>query len=101
MISDEKRTILVIDDDITVRKLIAFHLSKKNYNVFTASGSDEGFDYLNTEKVDLVLCDVSMESMDGFTFCRKVRENQNFRILPFIFVTARTSLEDKSLALDA
>ncbi len=101
MSSELKRSILVIDDDITVRKLIAFHLTKNNYDVFPAAGPQEGFDYLNREKIDLVLCDVSMEEMDGFTFCRKVRENQNFRALPFIFVTARTSIEDKSLALDA
>jgi sigma-B regulation protein RsbU (phosphoserine phosphatase) len=39
--------------------------------------------------------------MDGFTFCRKVREDQNYRTLPFVFVTAKTSLEDKSIAMDA
>lgn len=101
MSPDIKRSVLIIDDDITVRKLIAFHLSKNNYEVFTAEGPVEGFSFLEKESIDLVLCDVSMEGMDGFAFCRKVRENQNFRALPFIFVTARTSMEDKSKALDA
>jgi phosphoserine phosphatase RsbU/P len=101
MNSERKRSILIIDDDITVRKLLGFHLSKNDYRVFAASGPDEGFDYLAKEIIDLVLCDVSMEGMDGFSFCRKVRENENFRVLPFLFVTARTSMEDKSMALEA
>jgi phosphoserine phosphatase RsbU/P len=98
---EKKRSVLVIDDDVTVRKLLGFHLSKNNYNVFTAVDSGEGFVHLYKEKIDLVLCDVSMDGMDGFTFCRKVRENENFRVLPFIFVTARNSLEDKSMALES
>ena len=48
-----------------------------------------------------MLCDVSMDEMDGFTFCQKVRENENHRVLPFVFVTAKTSLEDKSKALES
>jgi phosphoserine phosphatase RsbU/P len=98
---DDKRTILVVDDDITVRKLLNFHLSRNNYNVVDAADTQSGFDHLYSKKVDLVLCDVSMDGMDGFTFCRKVRENENFRALPFIFVTARSSLEDKSKAHDS
>jgi phosphoserine phosphatase RsbU/P len=98
---DQKRSILVIDDDITVRKLLSFHLSRNDYNVTAAGDPQEGLNILSKDKVDLVLCDVSMDGMDGFTFCRKVRENEKFRALPFIFVTARTSLEDKSKALEA
>jgi phosphoserine phosphatase RsbU/P len=101
MSHEKKRSILVIDDDVTVRKLLGFHLARNNYSVLTAENPQEGFDHLNKNKIDLVLCDVSMDGMDGFTFCRKVRENESFRVLPFIFVTARTSLEDKSKALEA
>jgi phosphoserine phosphatase RsbU/P len=101
MSPETKKSILIIDDDITVRKLISFHLEKNNYNVFSAEGPDEGFQFLHNEKVDIVLCDVSMDGMDGFSFCRKVRENEKFRVLPFIFVTARSSFEDKSRVLEA
>lgn len=97
----DKQNVLVIDDDVTVRKVIAFHLKKNSYNVFEAESADLGMNLLESEKIDLVLCDVSMKEMDGFTFCRKVRENNKYKILPFIFVTAKSSLEDKSKALDA
>jgi len=99
--ADEKKSILIIDDDITIRKLLSFHLKNNGYLPFEAVGADEGFGILKEKNIDLVLCDVTMDEMDGFTFCRKVREDQNYRTLPFVFVTAKTSLEDKTTALDA
>lgn len=99
MIPGDSKSILIIDDDLTIRKLIGFHLKKSNYSVYEASGSEEGFKILAEQSIELVLCDVGMEGMDGYTFCRKVRENENYRVLPFIFVTAKTSIEDKEKAL--
>lgn len=100
MNNSAEKSILIIDDDLTIRKLLSFHLRKKEYKVFEAGGSEEGFDLLNKERVDLVLCDVGMEGMDGFTFCKKVRENESYRVLPFIFVTAKSSYEDKEKAME-
>lgn len=99
MIAEDKKNILVIDDDLTIRKLISFHLKKKDYSVIEAGGSEEASILLKEQKVDLVLCDVNMDGMDGFTFCQKVRESEQHRTLPFIFVTAKGSLEDKEKAL--
>ena len=94
-------SILIIDDDITIRKIIGHHLKANNYNTFEAPGAPEAFKILEEVKVDLVLCDVTMDEMDGFSFCHKVRENENYRAVPFIFVTAKTSQEDKNRALEA
>jgi len=99
MASEDSKTILIVDDDITIRKLLGFHLKQKDYKVVEASDTSLGFKALEENKIDLVLCDVSMEGMDGYTFCGKVRENEKYRVLPFIFVTAKTSFEDKEKAL--
>ena len=99
--NSEKRNILIIDDDLTIRKLIGHHLKRSGYDIFEAEGANEGFKFLSQEKIDLVLCDVTMDEMDGFAFCRRVREDQHHRVLPFIFVTAKNTLEDKSEALEA
>ena len=101
MCVSDKKSILVIDDDITIRKLIFHHLNLHNYKVYLASNTDEGFDQLYNNNIDLVLCDIIMDKMDGFTFCQLVRENENYRSLPFVFVTAKNTLEDKSRALEA
>ncbi|RPI75347.1 MAG: response regulator [Ignavibacteriales bacterium] len=98
---EDKKSILILDDDVTIRKLLSFHLKNNGYIPLEASNAPEGFSILKEKNIDLVLCDVTMDEMDGFSFCRKVRENQNYRTLPFVFVTAKTSLEDKTIASDA
>lgn len=98
MLPDEKKKILVVDDDLTIRKLIKHHLLKNEYEVFEAQDAIEGYQQLSQNNIDLVLCDVVMEGIDGFTFCQKVREEEKYKVLPFIFVTARNSHEDKSRA---
>jgi len=99
MPNEDAKTILIVDDDITIRKLLGFHLRQKEYKVIDAGDTDQAFKALEEMKIDLVLCDVSMEGMDGYTFCGKVRENEKYRVLPFIFVTAKSSFEDKEKAL--
>jgi len=71
MSSDEKKSVLIVDDDITVRKLISHHLKRNDYSVIEAEGSTQAFEELKKGDIDLVLCDVTMEEMDGFTvrFC--------------------------------
>ena len=100
MSNNDKKSILVIDDDITIRKLISHHLTLNNYKVLLASNTNEAFDLLYKNAIDLVLCDVIMDKMDGFTFCQLVRENKSYRSIPFVFVTAKNTMEDKSKALD-
>lgn len=101
MTENNNKTILIIDDDVTIRKLVSRHLKNEHYTVLEASGSNEGFNHLNNNSVDLVLCDVTMDEMDGFTFCRQVRQQENYRLIPFVFVTAKNSFEDKSHAHEA
>lgn len=98
MFLDKKKKILVVDDDQTIRKLIKHHLVKSDYNVYEAQDANEGNEQLNKNNIDLVLCDVIMEGIDGFTFCKNVRQKEEYKVLPFIFVTARNSHDDKAIA---
>ena len=101
MNNDDTKSILIIDDDVVIRKLLNYHLKLNHYTVLEAVGPSYAFEILKKNKIDLVLCDVGMDEMNGFDFCKKVREDENFRVLPFVFVTAKSSMEDKSLALEA
>ncbi|MCH7516763.1 MAG: response regulator [Bacteroidetes bacterium] len=98
--SDYGKTVLIIDDDITIRKLLSHNLKAHDFKTFEADSADEGFNYLENNNIDLVLCDVTLGKMDGFTFCKKVRENESYKLIPFIFVTAKNSYEDKTRALE-
>jgi len=97
----DKKSILVIDDDVTIRKLITHHLKLNNYNTFEAKNAEEAFQILGKTQIDLVLSDVTMDEMDGFEFCEKVRSNEKHRFLPFVFVTAKNTLEDKFKAIES
>jgi sigma-B regulation protein RsbU (phosphoserine phosphatase) len=100
MPADEKKSVLVVDDDITIRKLVSHHLKINNYNVHSAANPEEAFTDLDKNHVDIVLCDISMDKMDGFEFCEIVRRNEKFRSTPFVFISAKNTIEDKSKALE-
>ncbi len=100
MPANENKKILIVDDDLTIRKLLKHHLNKNNYETFEATNISEGLEQLHKNNIDLVLCDVVMEGGDGFTFCQTVRKEEKYAVLPFIFVTARNSHEDKAKALE-
>lgn len=98
--AENEKTVLIIDDDITIRKVLSHHLKANNFNICEAVDTDEGLNFLENENIDIVLCDVNLGDTDGFTFCKTVRKNENHRLVPFIFVTAKSSFEDKSRALE-
>ncbi len=97
----EKKSILVIDDDVTIRKLITHHLKLNDFHTYEAKNAEEAFQTLKENRIDLVLSDVTMDEMDGFEFCEKVRSNAKHRFLPFVFVTAKNTLEDKFKAIES
>ena len=96
----QNKTVLVIDDDVTIRKLISHHLISNKFNVLMAENAEDAFQILDDHSIDIVLCDVTLGNMDGFTFCQKVRENEKHRLIPFVFVTAKSSLSDKSKGME-
>ena len=96
----QNKTVLVIDDDVTIRKLISHHLLSNKFNVLMVENAEDAFQILDDHSIDLVLCDVTLGNMDGFTFCTKVRENEKHRLIPFVFVSAKSSLSDKSKGME-
>lgn len=93
------KQILIIDDDPVTRKVIKRGLEKNNFRIFESSGADEGYTLLSKEDIDLVLCDVVMNDIDGYEFCTLVRKEDRYKALPFIFITSKNSIEDKTRAL--
>jgi len=96
---DQPKQILIIDDDTAIRKLISFNLKRVGYEVIEANGPEQAFEHLKKTTPDLVLCDIMMSEMDGFTFCEKVRLQEKYKALPFIFVSAKSSLTDMQRAV--
>ncbi len=90
-----KATILVIDDEPSIRMGIAATLGRNGYNVFTAVSGDDGFLKAKQSPPDLIISDVMMPDMSGFEMKQQMSEDPQLAPVPFIFLTARTSNEDR------
>ncbi|MGD6833917.1 response regulator transcription factor [Sutcliffiella halmapala] len=84
--------VLVVDDEMDMRELLGMYLSKENYHVFYAENGEEALDTLYMNEVDLIILDVMMPEMDGFTACKKIREKY---MIPILMLTAKSDEWDK------
>ena len=84
-----KHKILVADDDLDILEIIKFNLERNGFEVTVASKSTETYELALKMKPDLILHDVMMPDMDGFQVCRKVKNSEVLRNIPFVFLTAR------------
>ena len=81
-----KKRVLIADDDIQVRQLLSSIL-KKDYTVFTARDGKEAIDLALNEKPDLILMDILMPNMDGYTACSVIKSNPETRSIPLLMIT--------------
>ncbi len=88
----KKWTILVVDDEPPIVRLVQLKLKADGYAVLTAPGGEEALAILADEPVDLVVLDVTMPGMDGFEALRRIRQSSS---VPVVMLTARTLDGDK------
>ena len=93
----KKTTILAADDDPQLLRLVTRNLQLEDYEVIAVSDGQQALLQIEEHVPDLVLLDVMMPKMDGFTVCQRVRE---FSTVPIIIVTARGQDQDKVRGLD-
>jgi DNA-binding NarL/FixJ family response regulator len=103
-ISDEnKRTLLIVEDNIPMLNCMATQLKEK-HNVYIALSGAEALEKLkNIRQLDLIVSDVMMDEVNGFELYQRVAEQKRLAHIPFIFLTAKVTAEDKlhGLALGA
>ncbi|MBW7455028.1 response regulator transcription factor [Paenibacillus sepulcri] len=89
--------ILVIEDDQYIQELIAEYLRSRQYEVEVASDGREGWDKIRQQPYDLVILDIMMPHLDGFTVCRMIREQSD---MPVIVLTALGEEKDQLRAFE-
>jgi DNA-binding response OmpR family regulator len=89
--------ILLVDDELSVQKLLTYPLRKEGYDVIPALDGREALDRLREDNFDLVVLDVMLPRMDGFDVCRAIRSRST---VPIIMLTAKTEETDKVLGLE-
>jgi len=92
---EDKTTILVVDDEPTIRLGLSVMLGRNGYNVILAANGDEG--YLKARKThpDLIISDVMMPAMNGFEMKELISADPQLANVPFLFLTARSADEDR------
>jgi DNA-binding response OmpR family regulator len=90
-------TILVIDDDEKLNRLLKQFLKEYGYTVYAAVEADEGLKKARTVLPDLIILDVMLPGMNGFDICRTIRESS---AVPVIMLTARGDVTDKVVGLE-
>ena len=89
------KTVLIVDDSKTVRNLVAFIMKKEGFKVVTAEDGLDGLEKLySAEKIDLIISDINMPRMDGFTFIKSVREQEAYRDIPIVVLSTEGQEKD-------
>lgn len=89
--------ILVVDDEKLLVKGLKFNLEQEGYQVITAFDGEEAIRLAHDESIDIILLDLMLPKVDGFTVCRTIR---NFSNVPIIMLTAKSEDVDKILGLE-
>lgn len=86
---------LVVDDEPLVRQTLELELKRAGYEVMIAADGKEALLAIQKKVPDLIISDIMMPTLDGYAFCRKVKDNPRTRTVPFLFLTAKSSQEDR------
>jgi two-component system KDP operon response regulator KdpE len=91
-------TILIVDDEPQIRRVMRTTLTGEGYAVVEARDGSEALEKLHSERPDLILLDMNMPVLDGLQACREIRSSSE---VPIIMLTVRSAEKDKVRALDA
>lgn len=93
--------VLIVEDEAVMVKLLENALTQNGYEVFSVSNGQEGLQAVQKNEPDLIISDIMMPIMDGFTFYRELKANEATASIPVLILTDRTQMEDSFGALGA
>ncbi len=95
-----KKNLLLVDQDPKSRRVLEVSLRKAGFIVTTGTNGADALETVATSPPDLIISDTRMGVMDGFEFCRRLKENPEWAAIPFIFLTNQKNVEDKIRGLE-
>jgi DNA-binding response OmpR family regulator len=95
---ERRSTVLLVDDEESVQKLLTYPLEREGYTVVQARDGEEALERYRETPVDLVILDLMLPKLDGLAVCRRLREERS--AVPIIMLTARGDEGDKVLGLE-
>ena len=97
----KKGTILYVEDNLDNRNLIRRVLNAEGYSVVDANSAKQAIEKLEYNKINLILMDINMPDMDGYTLTSKIKAIQKFSKIPIVAVTANVMRGDREKSLEA
>lgn len=94
---ENKKTILIVDDEKTIVDMLVYNLQKEGYNTLEATDGEEGVRIALENKPNLVLLDIMLPKMDGLAVCKRIRQSLN---IPILMISAKDEEIDKILGLE-
>lgn len=94
---ENKKTILIVDDEKTIVDMLVYNLQKEGYNTLEAGDGEEAVRIALDKKPDLVLLDIMLPKMDGLAVCKRIRQSLN---IPILMISAKDEEIDKILGLE-
>jgi DNA-binding NarL/FixJ family response regulator len=96
----DNRKLLLIDDDPNLILLVKDYLEFRGYNVMTAENGREALDVLDRDVPDMIICDVMMPEMDGYSLVKHIREEPRTNRIPVLFLSAKGQSQDRVKGLN-
>lgn len=96
-----KGRVLVVEDNMDTYELVRFILEKNGYETFLAMNGRDGVNAATKQMPDLIIMDLSMPEMDGWTATRLIKQNEHTSSIPLIALTAHVLPDDRQRAMDS
>jgi len=92
-----KKSILIVDSEISIRQILSKRLVYHGYEVFIATNGVDALKIINSEYINLIILDILLPKLDGYEVCRQIRKNSN---VPIIILTALDNLTNRIMGLE-
>ena len=96
-----KKRVLIVEDNMDTFELVHFVLEKNNYETLLAVNGRDGVNAAIKQKPDLIIMDLAMPEMDGWTATNLIKKNSELKSIPLIVLTAHALPGDRQRAMDA
>lgn len=95
-----KETILIVEDEKDIVKMLDYNLKKEGYKTFVAHDGEDALDMANTKLPDLILLDLMLPGVDGLEVCKQLKAERKTASIPVIMLTAKAQESDKIVGLE-
>lgn len=91
----ENQKLLLVDDEPGLREAVSAYLEDEGFEVEVASNANQAWEWLQSNRPDLIISDVMMPQVNGYEFLKQLRDDPRFRSIPVVFLTARGMTSDR------